>query len=95
MGYSLWCYMYSIYVFLCVLYKFSVSINESTLSQHIYFHFRYQKKDIKVQQQGTCIVRNVPMTVHIPAHSGLFQMELLGRRMQLFPYNAEVTNLKF
>ena len=57
--------------------------------------FRYRTKKIKVLQQDTCIVRYVPATVHSSAHSGMFGMDLLGWRMQLCQYNAEVNNLIF
>ena len=58
--------------------------------------FRYRLKNIKIIRLATCIVTGVPASsVHNPAHSGLFGMELLGKRMKLCPYNALVTNLNF
>ena len=53
------------------------------------FIFRYQQKKRKALRLGLFTVRHVPATVHNPAHSGLFGMEMLGRKMPLCPYNAE------
>ena len=59
------------------------------------FIFRYQQKKRKALRMGLFTVRHVPATVHNPAHSGLFGMEMLGRKMPLCLYNAMVTKIKF
>ena len=76
--------IYSSCEYIVAAYIYDDPTNGITLQkQQSSFIFRYRGKQGRVLQTDTHIVQNAVETVHSPARSGKYGMELHGRRTQL------------